>query len=363
MYDSVSRGQLEPGTELVPPEADHSWRIQLHRDNIADYVDIPSPEREYISSWDAFSLPRGLSSEVYFPGMFVDYMREKAPWLVASGQRMEEFLKHLASLQLRGVLEQSTMEEVLEIIGEAREANGARMEVDGGEEAADPNDWQAGRRVENCVVCGQAAATIVCILVCSNKVSPSQPFPQPSQKKSSSADGRRQVLQPPLPPLVHTRHGEDGPPRGRLALRRLRARRRDAIPKGRLARHRIACVRSAAIRESRTAGAAPLPGQEPGGEDQGSKAGRAEASSWVEGRAREVNIREWGGLGIPWSETGELCLYHTYWRWTELGQAMASLRSGVSGFSSFVPGIVVFLFCFLLCSVCSAFAVSHFFPY
>lgn len=189
MYDSVSRGQLEPGTELVPPKADHSWRIQLHRDNIADYVDIPSPEREYISAWDAFSLPRGLSSEVYFAGMFVDYTREKAPWLVASGQRMEEFLKHLASLQLRGVLEQSTLEEVLEIIGDAREANGARMEVDvGGEEAADPSDWQAGRRVENCVVCGQAAATIVCILVCSNKVSLSQSFPHlPNNRKDNPA--------------------------------------------------------------------------------------------------------------------------------------------------------------------------------
>lgn len=173
MYDSVSRARLEPGTELVPPEADHSWRIQLHRDNIADYVDIPSPEREYISAWDAFSLPRGVSSEVYFPGMFIDYTRAKAQWLVASGQRMEEFLKHVASLQLRGVLEQSTMEEVLGILGEAREARGSRMEVDDEKEGPDPNDWQAGRRVENCVVCGQAAATIVCILVCSNKVRPS----------------------------------------------------------------------------------------------------------------------------------------------------------------------------------------------
>lgn len=188
MYDSVSRALLEPGTELVPPKADHSWRIQLHRDNIADYVDIPSPEREYISAWDAFSLPRGLSSEVYFSGMFVDYTREKAPWLVASGQRMEEFLKHVASLQLRGVLEQSTMEEVLEIIGEAREATSAIMEVDG-EEGADPGDWQAGRRVENCEVCGQAAATIVCILVCSNKVSPNQ---ETSPIKPALTDGGEQ---------------------------------------------------------------------------------------------------------------------------------------------------------------------------
>lgn len=171
MYDPVSRAMLEPGTELVPPKADHTWRIQLHRDNIADYVDIPSPEREYISAWDAFSLPRGLSSEVYLPGMLMDYAREKAGWLVASGQRMEEFLKHLSSLQLRGVMDQRTMEEVLGIVGEARgemelerELGGEPMEEDG------PGDWQATRRAENCVVCGQAAASIVCILACSNAV-------------------------------------------------------------------------------------------------------------------------------------------------------------------------------------------------
>lgn len=175
MYDPVSRALLNPGTELVAPNADHSWRIQLHWDNIADYVDIPSPEREYINAWDAFSLPRGVSSEVYLPGMLIDYVREKAAWLVASGQRMEELLKHLSSLQLRGVLDQRTKEEVLGLLGDAmNERERAERELGGAEtmDEDEPEDWQAAKRAENCVVCGQAAAGIVCILVCSNTVSP-----------------------------------------------------------------------------------------------------------------------------------------------------------------------------------------------
>lgn len=176
MYDPVSRAMLEPGTELVPPKADHAWRIQLHRDNIADYVDIPSPEREYISAWDAFCLPRGLSSEVYLPEALMEYTREKSAWLVSSGQRMEEFLKHMSSLQLRGVLDQGTKEEVLGIIGEARgERERAEKERESGDgpEPMDedgPVDWQAARKAENCAVCAQSASSIVCVLVCSNPV-------------------------------------------------------------------------------------------------------------------------------------------------------------------------------------------------
>ena len=177
MYDPVSRALLEPGTELVPPKADHAWRIQLHRDNIADYVDIPSPEREYISAWDAFCLPRGLSSEVYLPETLMDYVREKATWLVASGQRMEEFMKHLSSLQLRGVLDQRTVEEVLGTIGEARSER-EHVEREGGsghegelmDGGVGPVGWQAMRKTRNCVVCGQAAGSITCILACSNRV-------------------------------------------------------------------------------------------------------------------------------------------------------------------------------------------------
>lgn len=183
MYDPVSRALLEPGTELVPPEADDSWRIQKHRDNIADYVDIPSPEREYIASWDAFVLPKGLSSEVFLPETLVEYTKEKAPWLVASKQRLEEFLKHVSSLQVRAVIEQSTKEEVLGIIGEAMEAMEAReqepgpgLDVENGDgREEDPGDWAAARRVENCDECGQVATSILCILVCSNAVSLSFP--------------------------------------------------------------------------------------------------------------------------------------------------------------------------------------------
>jgi hypothetical protein len=170
MYDPVSRALLEPGTELVPPEADDSWRIQKHRDNIADYVDIPSPEREYIASWDAFILPKGLSSEVFLPGALVEYTQQKASWLVASKQRLEEFLKHVASLQLRGVLEQRTKEEVLGIIGEARERQGGETTEAVGGLDEELEAWQASRRAEHCHECGQVAASIITILVCAEPV-------------------------------------------------------------------------------------------------------------------------------------------------------------------------------------------------
>ncbi|SPO05635.1 uncharacterized protein DNG_08322 [Cephalotrichum gorgonifer] len=166
MYDPVSRARLEPGSELVPPEADDSWRIQKHRDNIADYVDIPSPEREYITSWDAFSLPKCLSSEVYLPRTMIEYTKEKASWIVSSVQRLEEFLKHVASLQVRGVMGQRTMEELLGIIGEAREEREQNGEV----ERAGDEDFggEQARKMENCAGCGQPASSIVCLLVCSN---------------------------------------------------------------------------------------------------------------------------------------------------------------------------------------------------
>ncbi|TDZ25084.1 hypothetical protein Cob_v001893 [Colletotrichum orbiculare MAFF 240422] len=120
VYDPISRATLEPGTEYKKPEPNDQWLIQWHRDALADFSDVPIDEREYMQEWDQFMLTKRISSDIYFPRAWLDFVKLNVDWLLSSKSRMVEFGKHFTYLLARSSLDHDTVQEALEYIAACR---------------------------------------------------------------------------------------------------------------------------------------------------------------------------------------------------------------------------------------------------
>ncbi|KAH6678933.1 hypothetical protein F5X68DRAFT_263904 [Plectosphaerella plurivora] len=122
LYDSITRLPLEPGSEFIRAETDSRWLVQWHREAIEDFSDIPSEEREYITTWDEFMLSQRINSEVYLQASWLEFVKQKADWLVASESRRVEFGKHFTYLMTRNVLDDATIWEAFQFVTAANNA-------------------------------------------------------------------------------------------------------------------------------------------------------------------------------------------------------------------------------------------------
>ncbi|KAL0940667.1 uncharacterized protein CTRU02_203430 [Colletotrichum truncatum] len=157
LYDPITRATLEPGTEYKKPAPSDQWLIQWHRDALADFSDVPPDEREYMQEWDKFMLTKRISSSIYFPRAWLNFVRLKADWLLSSQSRMIEFGKHFTYLLARSSLDHSTVEEALEYIAACR----AKLGVRNGDHAPpapkeSPQGPHLRKSAAGCQVCGLA---------------------------------------------------------------------------------------------------------------------------------------------------------------------------------------------------------------
>ncbi len=155
-FEPVSWARLEPGTEVPSPVANSKWLLQKHQESLADFTDVTPTEREMCMVWDAFILHKSITSEAYLPRAWLDFVKEKASWLVASKARMLEFAKHYAYLLGRDVLDDTTAQRGFRILHEAREAGiqQSNGEKGGEEPKVEPKGTQPRKSAGGCPICG-----------------------------------------------------------------------------------------------------------------------------------------------------------------------------------------------------------------
>lgn len=168
MFDRISKALFEPGSRVDEPQVDNSWLYQKHRDIIKDYTDVHADEKEYVSEWDAFSISRKATLSPHLQDIYLAFLEEKASWLAASQNRMNEAMKHLTYLTARDALTEETISQALEI------ARQARIQArDGSSDQAKASSPKKETRPSKsgCAVCDQPIAG-PSQLICSNLVRP-----------------------------------------------------------------------------------------------------------------------------------------------------------------------------------------------
>ncbi|KAI1269655.1 hypothetical protein F5Y18DRAFT_371003 [Xylariaceae sp. FL1019] len=171
IYDRVSKALLEPGSLVDSPPVNDTWLVQKHRDIVRDYSDVDAGEKEYIYEWDAFVNRDCVTSEPHLQDVYIRFVQDKAPWIVASQNRTAEWAKHLSYLKSRNALTDSTIAHALSIIRRLR------SQMPPGEEEPEPAKTPSPRTayrksVAGCAICGQPVrgpASLICSnLKCDN---------------------------------------------------------------------------------------------------------------------------------------------------------------------------------------------------
>ncbi|KAI2632119.1 hypothetical protein GGR54DRAFT_582226 [Hypoxylon sp. NC1633] len=162
MYDRLSKALLEPGSLVDPPTIDDTWLVQKHRDIIRDFSDILQEEKEYIWEWDAYVTREHVTSDPHLQVVYLEFLKDRASWLVASQSRMTEFSKHLSYLKARNALAEPTIAEAFAIMRRAR----SEKRPEQTETIKPPSPRTEYRKsASGCAVCGQpirGPSTLIC---------------------------------------------------------------------------------------------------------------------------------------------------------------------------------------------------------
>ncbi|KAK5988687.1 hypothetical protein PT974_10173 [Cladobotryum mycophilum] len=204
LFDPISRARLIPGQEVPKTMPDNTWLIQKHRESIGDFSDVTPAEKEYIWEWDGYILDQGLTSAAYFPRTWLNFVQQKADWLVAAEQRMLEFGKHTSVLVARDLIDDKIVRGALSCINEARARAQVKPDESDGIKVSEiatkqsPRAAQIRKNANGCNVC-QLPVLGPRMLVCSNKktvgsvtVLP-RPKPAPKNKNPTKVATRRQT--------------------------------------------------------------------------------------------------------------------------------------------------------------------------
>ncbi|KND92526.1 hypothetical protein TOPH_02616 [Tolypocladium ophioglossoides CBS 100239] len=178
LFHPISKAQLKPGQEVPEIVPDDTWLIQKHRESIGDFSDVTAAEKEYIWEWDGHILRKKITSVAYFPREWLDFVQQKATWLVAEEHRMLEFGKHSSVLLARDVLDATTTDRAFGYINDARaklksapegpsDESGSLGATDGATKQS-PRSSQIRKCANGCAVC-QLPVRGPTLLVCSNK--------------------------------------------------------------------------------------------------------------------------------------------------------------------------------------------------
>ena len=216
---------LEPGTVVPKPKGDRSWLIQKHKESINDFEDIDPNEKEYAIEWTGFIIYQNVTSDDALPRAWLNFVKEKAPWLVERQARMEEFSKHMIYLVARDALDEESTRRALEHIRVAR----TRKAQQDDQADSQPKPVQPVRHKDVCAMCVKPVRGFD-TLVCANEVSFHQRFhPRPRESSSDESltldrlhegeEGRLQVCAPPLG--MRSQDSQDGRQEQGLDLQRL----------------------------------------------------------------------------------------------------------------------------------------------
>jgi ribosomal protein L44E len=173
LYHPLSKAPLQPGTQIDRYVADERWLIHKHRDTLGDYIDLEPAEIEFMQVWDSYFLPLHLSSELFLPPHYLAFTKEKADWIVEKRERAAEFGKHMAVMQIRGVIRDEHVVKLAAIIQEANERREEREKMgNGAEKQPEPQPEQPPKKTVNgCAKCGKFVERGPAWLKCVREVS------------------------------------------------------------------------------------------------------------------------------------------------------------------------------------------------
>lgn len=118
-YHPHSRKALKLGDEVPAPKGELGWFRHKHRGDLNEH-DLTPAEAEYIKEFDSMLGDRDIPARRYFPRAWLNFVRQRAGWLVAAKHRMLEFTLHESYLIASKLLQDEHIREAAGLIEEAR---------------------------------------------------------------------------------------------------------------------------------------------------------------------------------------------------------------------------------------------------
>jgi hypothetical protein len=160
LYDTTTKQVLEPGDQLSDGDSDvdESWLNHRKQDLLNEFVDVAEEEKEYLHQWNIFMVGEHLTSDKFIPQATLKFAEANKAWIMEDNNRRREFMKHLESFRLRGVLDTNCIQKCILILKSVEHTpslgNGNERQGDvemGGVEALQPTK----PRGPNACICGE----------------------------------------------------------------------------------------------------------------------------------------------------------------------------------------------------------------
>ena len=180
-YHPVSKQVLKPGQAIPETIAETNWFHHRQREGLNDITDITPAELEFIKEFDSVMREHDISARAYFPRAWLDFVSQKAAWLVEAKHRMIEFSMHESYLLASDLIEQKHIQEAMALIDEERAKRDKLRKISpDGEEVGDQpekRNLQPPPKIpptrgssSGCAVCRLPVLSSPHTLLCSNKV-------------------------------------------------------------------------------------------------------------------------------------------------------------------------------------------------
>lgn len=132
LYDAITKRVLQPGEEIPgsDDEEDEGWLHQKQRDLINDFTDVTAEEKDYINEWNPFIVEYHLTSDRFLTDAILRFAEAKKDWFVEQKSRKREFVKHIESFILRGVVDEKCLSKCIEILRSVEKGKESREKED-----------------------------------------------------------------------------------------------------------------------------------------------------------------------------------------------------------------------------------------
>lgn len=171
LYHTTTKQVLQPGDELSDgdSEVDEDWLNHRKRELLDEFIDVAPQEKEYLHQWNIFLIEQNLTSDKFIPQAVVRFAEANKHWLMETGNRRVEFIRHLEAFKLRGVLDTNCIQKCFWILKSVEQVQvpkkGKEREVDVEMGGLDEQLQPSKQRGPGECMCGEApqgSQRIVC---------------------------------------------------------------------------------------------------------------------------------------------------------------------------------------------------------
>ncbi|KAL6866341.1 hypothetical protein ACO1O0_002449 [Amphichorda felina] len=179
-YHPVSKQVLKTGQEVPDPVVETQWFHHKHRQSLNDIDNVTPAELEYMKEFDDIMRKHDISARAYFPRAWLDFVEQKAGWLIEAKHRMVEFSVHESYLLVSDLIQDEHVQEAMEHIESERTKRRKLQRTSPDEEESGASTGRLGpepssktppirKSASGCGKCGLPVLPGPQGLVCSNK--------------------------------------------------------------------------------------------------------------------------------------------------------------------------------------------------